>query len=162
MEQKEITKNLNIQDYDFIVDNNNITRAKVTYYFGKGQSIYYKDGLREKENYIDEISLELSGLDNQDNEVWISFMLKISLEDLNKYTDIPEDISNYIIKSESFIKRPLDEYATFLELNFKTNTKEDIYKNLSSFWISKLDNNIFIFKVCVPNEVFAYFKVDFN
>ena len=162
MEQKEITKNLNIQDYDFIVDNNNITRAKVTYSFGKGQSIYYKDGLREKENYIDEISLELSGLDNQDNEVWISFMLKISLEDLNKYTDIPEDISNYIIKSESFIKRPSDEYATFLELNFKTNTKEDIYKNLSSFWISKLDTNIFIFKVCVPNEVFAYFKVDFN
>ena len=89
-------------------------------------------------------------------------MIKTNLKELNKYTEIPKDISGYINKGEAFIKRPKTETTTFLNFNFANNTLEDIYENLSSVWISKIENNIFVFKICVPNYVFASFKVDFN
>ena len=43
------------------------------------------------------------------------------------------------------------------------NNEEDMYNNLSSAWILKLDENKFLFKFCIPTEnLFTYFEIDFN
>ena len=79
-----------------------------------------------------------------------------------KYFDCYDFIPMNINKGEAFIKSPQSETSSFLMFNFANNTLDDIYENLSSVWISKLEENIFVFKICVPNDVFASFKVDFN
>lgn len=157
-----ITKKIKVQDYTFEIENKNITKVNVTYEFGKTEIISYENGKRKDISYADEIAITLSGVDNDDNEAWISFLIKSNLEELNKYTDIPKDISKIIHTSEAFVKSPKEKTPTFLNFNFATNTLEDIYENLSYVWISKLEENIFVFKVCVPNDIFASFKVDFN
>ena len=159
---KTITKKINIQDYAFEIDNKNITKVSVSYEFGQSEIVSYKNGKRNDISYADEITITLSGVDNDNNEAWISFMIKSNLKELNKYTEIPKDISTYINKGEAFIKSPQSETSSFLMFNFANNTLDDIYENLSSVWISKIEENIFVFKICVPNDVFASFKVDFN
>ena len=159
---KTITKKIKVEDYTFEIENKNITKVNVSYEFGKSQTVSYEKGKRIEESYNDTITITLSGVDNDDNEAWISFKIKANLKELNKYTEIPQDISKLIHKSEAFIKSPKEKTPTFLNFNFSTNTLEDIYENLSSVWISKLEENIFIFKVCVPNDIYASFKVDFN
>lgn len=159
---KTITKKINIQDYTFEIDNKNITKVSVSYEFGRSEIVSYKNGKRNDISYADEITITLSGVDNDNNEAWISFIIKSNLKELNKYTEIPKDISEVIHTSEAFVKSPKEKTPTFLNFNFANNTLDDIYENLSSVWISKLEKNIFVFKICVPNDVFASFKVDFN
>ena len=158
-----ITKKIKVEDYTFEIENTNITKVYVSYTFGKSEIISYENGKREDISYEDEITITLSGIDNNDNEAWISFLIKSNLEELNKYTENPKDISKHINKGEAFVKTPKSEKSSFLIFNFPKKTLEDIYENLSSVWISKLENNIFVFKVCVPSSnIFASFKVDFN
>ena len=42
--------------------------------------------------FNDTITITLSGVDNDDNEAWISFMIKSNLKELNKYTENPKDL----------------------------------------------------------------------
>ena len=47
--------------------------------------------------------------------------------------------------------------------SFVKGTLEDMYLNISSLWVSKLDDNKFIFIVCVPSEgLFCYFPICFD
>ena len=146
MENKEITQKLKVQDYVFEIDGENINSSVVTYTF-----------------YKTLLGLEISGVNNENKEAWIYFELEMNLNDLNKYSKVPTNISEYVSSSESFIKKPNYENSDFLDFDFPKNNFEDMHKNLSSVWISKIKENVFIFKVCIPNEgVFTFFIVDFN
>lgn len=160
----EVTKKLNVSDYAFELDGRNIIKCYLTYSVDEYENtIHYVDGHEEKE-YNSVITFEINGIDlNTEKEAWFSFELNVGLDELNRYSDKPINIIDKIYDGESFIKRPTGENSTFLDFEFPTDTINDIYLNLSSVWVSKLGENKFIFKVCVPSEaLFSYFEVDFN
>ena len=155
---------LNVSDYAFEIDNKNIVNCYLSYSINEYDKIIrYVDKYEEsvKESII---SIEISGVDlNTESESWFSFDLKIDLNELNDYSDIPVNIIDKVYDGECFIKRPCCGDATFLDFEFPKGTQEDMYFNISSLWVSKLNDNKFIFKVCVPSEgLFCYFPIDFN
>ena len=159
---KEYKRKLKVNEYVLEIDNKDIYDVNATYKIDKVESITYKDGKRYEEKLEPVLVIELNGKDKEGNESWISFDLKVDIDYLNTLSKEPTNITHLLLGSESFIKKPNDELSGFLDFVIPTNTIEDIYKNLTSLWISKINTNEFIIKLCVPNEVFAYFKVDFN
>ena len=81
---------------------------------------------------------------------------------LNTLSKEPTDIINLLSENESFIKRPNEEFSGYLEFNIPKHTEDDIYKKLTSLYVSKIEENEFIMKLCVPNELFTYFKIIFE
>ena len=108
------------------------------------------------------MDIELSGINEFGAEASFSTTLEISLKRLNGFSKKPVDISKYVFDSETFLKRPNNKY-TPMRIYFLKNNEEDMYNNLSSAWILKLDENKFLFKFCIPTEnLFTYFEIDFN
>lgn len=159
---EEITQKLAVQDYVLEINKEDINEVELSYYFDKIKNIDYIDGKKKEISFNPILYISLSGKNKINKKAWISFMINIGLEQLNEFTSLPTDISKFVIDSESFIKYPESELSAFLNFDFAHNDEEDIYKNLSSVWVSKIDTNIFVFKVCVPNEVFSFFRIDFN
>ena len=158
----EIIQILNFSEYVFQIDGKDIYDVILKYSIIENVSVYYSDKHVE-DIYKPVINFEIYGVDNNANEAFISFELNIGLTELNKHSNTPTNIINKVSKSEAFIKRPNEINSTFLDFEFPNDTIDDIYKNISSVWISKLDNNKFILKICIPSEnVFSYFVVDFN
>lgn len=159
---KEYKRKLKVNEYVLEIDNKDIFDVNVTYTIDKVESIIYKDGKRLDEKLEPVLVIELNGKDKEGNESWISFDLKVDIDYLNTLSQEPTDITHLLLGSESFIKKPNDELSGFLDFDIPINTLDDIYKNLSSLWISKINTNEFIMKLCVPNEVFTYFKIIFD
>lgn len=160
--RKEFTRKLKVDEYVFEMAGKDIFGVELKYSFDFIESTIYKDG--KKVDVIQEpaITIELCGKDRDNNEAWIYFDLKTDVKYLNTLSNLPSDISFLLHGSESFIKRPLEKVSGFLDFELPKNTEEDIYKNLSSLWISKISDNEFIMKLCVPNELFTYFKIVFE
>lgn len=157
MEQKI---KLNITDYVFGIDNIDLFNCFVTYSFDEIEIKTYKNGefiLNKRPVII----LKLEGKDKAGDVGEISLTLDISLEELNNFPVIPTDISRYVIEGEAFIKYPLENNTSILEFDFGDNSHNDIFKKLSSVWVAKEKENIFVFKVST-NEVFTYFKIKFK
>lgn len=160
---KKCKQKLKVTDYIFEIDGKEISKVEVEYNFINLTSTSFKDGKKDKIKFIPAISIDISGIDNNNNEAWFCFELDMSLEQLNKYTNQPTDITQYVADCEAFIKKPYMDHSRELDLYFPTNTLEDIYHDLTSVWVVKKDTNIFIFKVCVPSDnVFTFFEVNFN
>jgi len=159
---KEYNRKLKVNEYVLEIDNIDIYDVNVTYKIDKIESITYKDGKRYEEKLESVLVIELNGNDKEGNEAWISFDLKVDIDYLNTLSKEPTDITHLLLGSESFVKKPNDELPGFLDFDIPTNTLKDIYKNLTSLWISKINTNEFIIKLCVPNEVFTYFKIVFD
>lgn len=160
--RKEYKRKLKVNEYVLEIDNKDIFDVVITYKIDEIESITYKDGKRLEEKLEPVLVIELNGKDKEGNESWISFDLKVDIDYLNTLSKEPTDITHLLLGSESFIKKPNDELSGFLDFVIPTNTIEDIYKNLTSLWISKINTNEFIIKLCVPNEVFTYFKIIFE
>ncbi len=142
---KEIIQQLKFPNYIFEIDGKDIGKVKVKY-------ILYEQSM----------DIELSGINEFGAEASFSTTLEISLKRLNGFSKKPVDISKYVFDSETFLKRPNNKY-TPMRIYFLKNNEEDMYNNLSSAWILKLDENKFLFKFCIPTEnLFTYFEIDFN
>lgn len=87
------------------------------------------------------------------------FDLNKGINFLNSLSDKPIEISKYISEIDAFIERDKRKYIDF---NFLNNRFSDIFKNHSSIWVSKVEMNIFYFKICSPDGLFSFFKVNFN
>ena len=108
------------------------------------------------------MDIELLGIDEFGAEASFSTTLEISIKKLNDFSKRPVDISKYVFNSESFLQRPKGKY-TPMRIYFSRNNEKDMYNNLSSARILKLDENKFLFKFCIPTEnLFTYFEIDFN
>lgn len=150
---------MKVSDYVFDIDSKDIKKAEVEYEFIKLTSVSFKDGIK----YLPAISIDLSGIDSNNSEIWFYFELDMNLEQLNTYADTPTNITEYLSDCEVFIQKPNMDHSRKLDLYFPTNTIKDIYHNLTSIWVVKKDINIFIFKVRVPRDsLFTFFEVNFN
>lgn len=158
---KRITKKLAVQDYVIEIENKDLYNAEVTYYFDKDEVIRYENGKKEVPTEKEYICIEVTGEDNSKKQGGFSIDLHLNKNELNKYTEIPTEISKYFDDGEFFIKFPEGGKSGPIHCDLPTNTKNDIYKNLSSVLISKEKKNVFIIKICCP-ELFTFFKLDLN
>ena len=146
---------LHVYDYVFEIDNKNIVDVKLDYKFGFDVASNGKQS--------EYISLTLSGIEENNKDAWINIDILCSLKELNELSEIPTEILQKYTITESFIKKPNENNSRFLDFEIQENSIDDIYRNLSSIYISKLEENVFVFKVSVPTEgLFTWFKIDFN
>ena len=161
---REVEEVLNFSDYVFEIDGKDIKDAKITYYYDSIESVEFIDGKRGKEFSNPLISLEISGVDDNNKDAFISFMLKLDLETLNNFDKNKiEDITKYLLESEAFVKRPNEDKSGFLNCYLPTNKHTDMFHPLMSLYVLKLDDDKFLFKLTVPSEnIFTYFEVNFK
>lgn len=152
---------LKINEYIFEIKQNNIYNAYLEYSFDKIQCSNFKDGKKINTNLIDSINFQISGIDENNKEAYLSFLIKTNLKELNKYTNKPIDITNYLVEGELIVKEPPEDLFGFLDFYRSKNTIDDMYNHISNLYVFKICENNFIFKLSIPNEVFLCFKVKF-
>ena len=152
---------LKINEYIFEIKQNNIHNAYLEYSFDKIQCSNFKDGKKINTNLIDSINFQISGIDENNKEAYLSFLIKTNLKELNKYTNKPIDITNYLVEGELIVKEPPEDLFDFLDFYSSKNTIDDMYNHISNLYVFKICENNFIFKLSIPNEVFLCFKVEF-
>ena len=152
---------LKINEYIFEIKQNNIHNAYLEYSFDKIQCSNFKDGKKINTNLIDSINFQISGIDENNKEAYLSFLIKTNLKELNKYTNRPIDITNYLVEGELIVKEPPEDLFDFLDFYSSKNTIDDMYNHISNLYVFKICENNFIFKLSIPNEVFLCFKVEF-
>lgn len=152
---------LKINEYIFEIKQNNIHNAYLEYSFDKIQCSNFKDGKKINTNLIDSINFQISGIDENNKEAYLSFLIKTNLKELNKYTNRPIDITNYLVEGELIVKEPPEDLFDFLDFYSSKNTIDDMYNHISNLYVFKICENNFIFKLSIPNEVFLWFKVKF-
>ena len=160
----EIKRKLKVSEYAFEIDGRNIINCNLIYSVNEYDKVIRYTGGNEDISKESIISFEISGSDlNTLDNAWFSFELKIGLDELKNFSEIPVNIIDKVYDGECFIKRPNSDNSTFLNFEYPKGTLEDMYLNISSLWVSKLDDNKFIFKVCVPSEgLFCYFPICFD
>ena len=161
MKNKLKTK-LKVQDYVFEIDGEDIFDTELTYTISEREIIFYEKGI--KKSKIDPlIEIELKGLNKSKKEGTLSFYIKT---DINYLNSIPNnkivDITNLLWQTDAFVKRPDEEISDFLTFRYPENNENDMYRLLTSFWVYKLKDNEFVFKLNVPQDVFTYFKIIFK
>lgn len=156
----EIIQKQKVDEYVFEINDKDIFNTSLKYSIDFIEKTIFENG--KKEEIINEniLSIELSGTDKDGNTGWISFNINYDLDYFNSLSSMPTDITYLINSSESFIKKPSETNSKFLDLELPSNNEDDIYKNLTSLWISKIKDNKFIFKFSVPNELFTYFTIE--
>lgn len=152
---------LKINEYIFEIKQNNIHNAYLEYSFDKIQCSNFKDGKKINTNLIDSINFQISGIDENNKEAYLSFLIKTNLKELNKYTNKPIDITNYLVEGELIVKEPPEDLFGFLDFYRSKNTIDDMYNHISNLYVFKICENNFIFKLSIPNEIFLWFKVKF-
>lgn len=152
---------LKINEYIFEIKQNNIHNAYLEYSFDKIQCSNFKDGKKISTNLIDSINFQISGIDENNKEAYLTFLIKTNLKELNKYTNKPIDITNYLVEGELLVKEPPEDLFDFLDFYSSKNTIDDMYNHISNLYVFKICENNFIFKLSIPNEVFLCFKVKF-
>ena len=101
----------------------------------------FKDGKKDRVEEVPELEIELYGTDNEGNDAWISFMIDTDVNYLNSLLNVPTDITNRLTEAENFIKRPNNDSSEFLDFNLPKNNEDDMYKQLTSLSILKLQDN---------------------
>ena len=152
------TKKLGVSDYVFEIDGNDVESCYVSYELGTYESCEFKN---QEVHKLPVIMIEIKGLLNNE-EVYLSFELKLDIKELNKLTNEPNDMSKYLFEGETLLKKPGENVEIDPAWYYSNNTILDMYRNLSYFNIAKLEENKFIFKMVIPNELFTFFVIDFN
>lgn len=159
---KEIERNLRVDEYVLEIDKKDIFNVDIIYQINNNEVTIYEDGKKKEEVTKPIIDITLKGQDYNNNEAWISFELDTDINYLNSLKETPTDITNLLLETECFIKKPKDEFPGFLEFNLPENNINDMYRKITTLWISKIKDNEFIVKLTVPDEVFTYFKIIFE
>lgn len=142
---------LRVMDYVFNYKGIDLTQAYLEYYFDRILTVQYKDGIRQEEKYKPIIFFCVTAVLDEE-EYSFEFAIEMSLEDLNKLSDKPTNINEYVNQGEIFFNGEID-------LDF--TLEESPYLFQPSFVVTKLGENKFVFKIQYQ-ELFMWFVVDFN
>jgi hypothetical protein len=149
-------------NYIFEINDIDISDVYVEYELYDMEITSWKDGKKQEPEIYPQMTIELTGKYNN-QEIYFGFDLKKGLKHLNRFKkDEMVEISDLVVEGETFMVN-LEGKTTSVFLNRPTNTKEDMYKEITNFYVLKLKKNHFLFKVQIPTErVFAYFEVHFK
>lgn len=159
---KKVKRKLRVEEYVFEIDGEDIFDTKLSYELSELDIFYYKNGKKETKTEP-LLGFELKGLNKDKKESWISFYIKTNIDYLNSLEDKKIiDITNLLWQTDAYIKRPNEDDFDFLTFRYPENNENDMYRMITSLLVYKINNNEFIFKLHLPNEVFTYFKISFN
>lgn len=155
---KKIIIPLKVYDYVFTYQNKDLNHAKLEYYFDSVMHVEYIDGKRNGETYKNLIDFSISAEDEFFNTFTFCFALEIELEQLKSLPmNTPININEYILPGEVSFYNPYKEkwYPFHLYL------EEDGYHEITNFFVTKIEENKFVFKVQASEiGVFFWFHVE--
>lgn len=160
---EKVKQKLHIYNSYLEINNEDISDLNLEYGFGNHSIVHYsKEGKKTKAEITPCIMFDISGKTKDKKEAYLSFEVNLGLNDLNKISKKPFDISRYI-----FFDGPCcqlgDSESLFLNFRRKTDKIDDMYRKSGEAYVFKKKKNIFIFKLFIPDEnIFTYFEVDFN
>ena len=147
--KKILNKNLEETEYALEISNKEISEVNLSFI----------ETLNDNEEPV--ITIELNGTDYDGNDAGISMDLRLSLDELSEYNEIPSVISDRIIEGNSYVMRPEASDYSELFIYLPKHNIEDMMNDLTSLWIAKINDVQYMFKFSVPLEgVFTYFKIN--
>lgn len=145
-------KKLGIDEYVFTYKKEDLKNATLECSFDTITLISYENGIRTKRS---KPLINFNIVANSSNKKYsFSFSLFGDLVTLNKFSDVVK-INDYIVFGEVFFFD--NGTCTVLDDDLKDN----IYKYTPSFFIEKIDNNKFVFKIQYE-DIFIWFLSDFT
>ncbi len=156
---KIVRKGLEVQDYVFFYKNEDLNNAKLEYYFDQIMHVEYVDGERKKESFSPLIHLSIIVDDKNKKSFTFDFMIEMDIDMLNKLSDKPNIINEYVIDGEIFFDNPyVDKNGPLFAY-----LEESMYHDNPHFWVAKIKKNKFVFKISYPEEsLFIWFVVSFK
>ena len=161
-ERESINTKLKVTDYVFNYNNEDFNNATLEYYFDKIKNVEmsYEDEKKiyKKESFSPIITFLISAEDKNKEKYSFEFSLNLDIKDLNKMSQTnPTNIIDYVIEGEIFFQNPYKKGVEFWEIE----KKENIYHFTSSYWVQKLSENKFAFKIQYQT-LFIWFHVELN
>lgn len=145
-------RKLEIDEYVFSYRKEDLKNAILEYDFDNITLVSYKDGVKFEDH---KPLINFNIMANSSNKKYsFSFSLFGDLVTLNKFSNVIK-INDYIVPGEVFFID--DGICKILDDDLKDN----IYKYTPSFFIEKIDNNKFVFKIQYE-DIFIWFLSDFT
>lgn len=145
-------RKLEIDEYVFSYRKEDLKNAILEYDFDNITLVSYKDGVKFEDH---KPLINFNIMANSSNKKYsFSFSLFGDLVTLNKFSNVIK-INDYIVFGEVF----LFDNGTCIILD--DDLKDNIYKYTPSFFIEKVDNNKFVFKIQYE-DIFIWFLSDFT
>lgn len=145
-------RKLGIDEYVFSYRKEDLKNAILEYDFDNITLVSYKDGVKFEDH---KPLINFNIMANSSNKKYsFSFSLFGDLVTLNKFSNVIK-INDYIVPGEVFFID--DGICKILDDELKDN----IYKYTPSFFIEKIDNNKFVFKIQYE-DIFIWFLSDFT
>ena len=148
-------------DYIFNYKEIELNNAILKYGFDRIQSTEYEfdngKKIGEKEFSSPTIDFSISAIDENNKAYSFDFMVNMDIDVLNEMIDKPTKINEYIVQGEVFFHNPYIEGMEFMDFY----EEENIYHFTPSFWVQKLEDKKFAFKIQYQ-DIFIWFHVDFK
>lgn len=145
-------RKLGIDEYVFSYRKEDLKNAILEYNFDNITLVSYKDGVKFEDH---KPLINFNIMANSSNKKYsFSFSLFGDLVTLNNFSNVVK-INDYIVFGEVF----LFDNGTCIILD--DDLKDNIYKYTPSFFIEKVDNNKFVFKIQYE-DIFIWFLSDFT
>lgn len=145
-------RKLEIDEYVFSYRKEDLKNAILEYDFDNITLVSYKDGVKFEDH---KPLINFNIMANSSNKKYsFSFSLFGDLVTLNNFSNVVK-INDYIVFGEVF----LFDNGTCIILD--DDLKDNIYKYTPSFFIEKVDNNKFVFKIQYE-DIFIWFLSDFT
>lgn len=145
-------RKLGIDEYVFSYRKEDLKNAILEYDFDNITLVSYKDGVKFEDH---KPLINFNIMANSSNKKYsFSFSLFGDLVTLNNFSNVVK-INDYIVFGEVF----LFDNGTCIILD--DDLKDNIYKYTPSFFIEKVDNNKFVFKIQYE-DIFIWFLSDFT
>lgn len=145
-------RKLEIDEYVFSYRKEDLKNAILEYDFDNITLVSYKDGVRFEDH---KPLINFNIMANSSNKKYsFSFSLFGDLVTLNKFSDVVK-INDYIVFGEVFF------FDNGICIVLDDDLKDNIYKYTPSFFIEKIDNNKFVFKIQYE-DIFIWFLSDFT
>ncbi len=152
-----ISKKLGVADYVFNYKNVDFNNARIEYVFGKSKCVIFVDGIKKEETYSPTIDFSISANDKNKKTYSFDFMINMDIDMLNKMPNKPFNINEYIVQGELFFHNPYIDKVEFMDFSLE----EDIYQYSPSFFVQKIEDNKFTFKISYQC-LFIWFNIDFS
>lgn len=145
-------RKLGIDEYVFSYRKEDLKNAILEYDFDNITLVSYKDGVKFEDH---KPLINFNIMANSSNKKYsFSFSLFGDLVTLNKFSDVVK-INDYIVFGEVFF------FDNGICIVLDDDLKDNIYKYTPSFFIEKIDNNKFVFKIQYE-DIFIWFLSDFT
>mgnify|MGYP000879061438 FL=1 len=145
-------RKLEIDEYVFSYRKEDLKNAILEYDFDTITLVSYKNGVKFEDH---KPLINFNIMANSSNKKYsFSFSLFGDLVTLNNFSNVVK-INDYIVFGEVF----LFDNGTCIILD--DDLKDNIYKYTPSFFIEKVDNNKFVFKIQYE-DIFIWFLSDFT